>query len=401
MLNASFTAHGLALFLQSGAVAHTIPEEAVQSATHFIATRAGHYASSWGGSIKRTLPDHLPIYVCALVFCIATIAIASAYRVPLPLEAATYFLVLIPKFLLLGLALGAARQLVLLVRAGSHESPTRAIGRWLAKLFFQGDRPGNVFHTLLAFTPLMISFAALKNEVPLIHPFAWDATFMHWDSIIGFGRQPWEVLQTVLGYAPITWLVNLIYDSWFLVMFGCFFWQAFAPSGSRVRAQYLLAFSLSWFLAGNLLAAWLSSAGPCFYGHLFAGIDPYAGQMTYLHEVNQHWPIWSVPIQDSLWHSYVTGSGEISGISAMPSMHVESSALMAFLGWRVSRKLGIALTVYTALIFIGSIHLAWHYATDGIVGIGLAALFWVLAGVMLEWYGHVRAASRLQTASAA
>ena len=32
------------------------------------------------------------------------------------------------------------------------------------------------------------------------------------------------------------------------------------------------------------------------------------------------------------------------------------------------------------MIFLGSIHLAWHYAVDGIVAIAMALIIWRLAG---------------------
>ena len=67
----------------------------------------------------------------------------------------------------------------------------------------------------------------------------------------------------------------------------------------------------------------------------------------------------------------------------MPSMHVATSVLLALFGWRHSRQAGIALTVYAALIMVGSVHLGWHYALDGYVG-GLGALVvWWLVGRLL------------------
>jgi hypothetical protein len=53
---------------------------------------------------------------------------------------------------------------------------------------------------------------------------------------------------------------------------------------------------------------------------------------------------------------------------------------MALWGWRVSRNIGWILSAFAALIVIGSIHLLWHYAVDGIAGAFLATLFWMAAG---------------------
>ena len=336
-----------------------------------------------GLSIVRTFPEHVPVYLCAFVFGAATLAIVALFRVPLELDAGEFFLGVVCKFFALGAGLAALWELASLSRAGFPISPAQTIVIRIHARFFSGERLGNVFHTLVAFTPLMVSFAALKGVIPQVHPFAWDSTFMHWDRAMGLGHMPWQVLQPLLGHPPVTALINLIYDSWFIVMFGGFFWQAFSAKGGELRLQFLLAFSFAWFIAGNILAAIFSSAGPCFYGLLLPhGPDPYGAQMAYLHATALHWPVWSVTLQDLLWHSYVRGDGNLGGISAMPSMHITSSAVLALVAWRTDRRLGIAMWSYTALIVLGSVHLAWHYVSDGIAGLLLAFLFWITAGAL-------------------
>ena len=351
-------------------------------------------SSRIGASIAKTFPEHIPIYVTAALFSAATLVIAWIYRIPLPFDASSAFLELVPKFVAMGVAFSALGQLVAIMRKGGEKHPTLSIARRVAAQFLEGDRPGNAFHALVTMTPLMICFAAMKDDIPRINPFSWDHTFMVWDRIIGFGHQPWELLQPVLGFPFVTFLMNTVYDSWFVIMFGCLFWQAFSARGSVVRMQYLLAFAFSWFIAGNLVATIFSSAGPCFYGNLHLGNDPYAAQMQYLHEVNRHWPIWSVTIQNLLWQSYVTGSGAVSGISAMPSMHVASSALIAATAWRYNKWLGAGVILFTFLIVLGSVHLAWHYAVDSVAGLLLDVLFWWSAGVIARVDARRRQAQR-------
>jgi membrane-associated phospholipid phosphatase len=345
-------------------------------------------------SIRRTFADHIPLYICAVVFSIATICIVLHYHLVLPLDESIEFLILVPKFFVLGFALAALRRLIVMIRTASKERPLVEISRWLCAQILAEDRSGNVFHSLVALMPLTVSFVALKDEIPQINPFSWDQTFLHWDRIIGLGRTPAEILQPILGHPIITSVLNFNYDIWFLVMFGSLLWQAFAAKGGLLRTQFLLGFAFCWFIGGNVLAAVFSSAGPCFYGHLFAH-DPYAAQMAYLRATSVHWPIWSVQVQDMLWQSYATGTGDVTGISAMPSMHVTSSVLIALLGWRTNRWLGAGLWLFTALIAIGSVALGWHYAVDSIAGIVLALVFWYAAGAL------ARAAWRLISAPSA
>jgi hypothetical protein len=100
--------------------------------------------------------------------------------------------------------------------------------------------------------------------------------------------------------------------------------------------------------------------------------------MQYLYRTNETIPIWALDTQQMLWRDYQhsrTGLG--SGISAMPSVHVATATLLALFGWQYSRPYGIALTLFAVIIFIGSIHLGWHYAVDGYAAIlGTLAIWW-------------------------
>jgi len=351
-------------------------------------------------SFVRTFPDHIPLYVCAVVFCGATLALTAFYRIQLEASTGLFFLSMVGQFLVLGFAGLATFEFIQLVRAGFPDRPLGTLLKRIGERLLFQDRPGNILHSLIVLTPLMISFSAVKLQIPKIHPFAWDQTFTHWDRVIGMGRLPWEILQPFLGYPWITAGLNLAYDAWFLLMFGVLFSQAFAARSSALRMQFLLAFSFAWFIAGNILAAIFSSAGPCFYGLLNLGPDPYAAQLAYLHAAAAHWPSWSTEMQDTtvqkiLWTSYVSNSDGLGGISAMPSMHLAASTLLALVAWRINWKLGITFVIFLALIFLGSIHLAWHYAVDGIAGMALAVLFWVAAGAIVRASERYRVDKRI------
>lgn len=337
-------------------------------------------------SIRLRFHDHIPLYACTIVFGTITWVVCSLYGVTLSLDPSIFFLKVVGLFCFAVITACALGKSIVMMRTGSDEAAHIVLGRWFAEKFLTGDRPGNMVHAILALTPLMIGFSAMKDVIPLIHPFSWDQTFMEWGRIIGFGTLPWQWLQPLFGYAPVTAGLNFVYDAWLLVLFVSLFWQAFAARASLSRCQFLLAFAFSWFFAGNVLAVIFSSAGPCFYGYLHPGADPYAAQMAYLNGVNAHWPVWSLNVQQALWLNYTTGAGEISGISAFPSMHVTSTVLIALIGWRTNKRLGAALWVFTGLIVIGSVHLAWHYAADSLGGIALALLFWWCAGfVARKW----------------
>ena len=108
--------------------------------------------------------------------------------------------------------------------------------------------------------------------------------------------------------------------------------------------------------------------------------------MAWLNEVNQNHTIFALTAMNELWKNYETGTGLINGISAMPSMHVGASILFAILGFASGKKwLGYLLSAFAFLIFIGSIHLGWHYAIDGYAGAVVAVVCWWVAGKIVDW----------------
>jgi len=64
----------------------------------------------------------------------------------------------------------------------------------------------------------------------------------------------------------------------------------------------------------------------------------------------------------------------------MPSVHNGLAFLFALAGWKLSRPLGYLFGAYALLIWVGSIHLGWHYGVDGIVAIGLTLGIWRVCG---------------------
>jgi hypothetical protein len=225
------------------------------------------------------------------------------------------------------------------------------------------------------------SFTEIKAAMPLIQPFALDRRLSELDLALHGGIAPWVWLQTVFGHPLLTAVLNLAYHLWFFIMLALMYWLVFSSERAVLRMQFLVSFVLSWALLGNALAVLFSSAGPCYFGYVLDGPNPYAAQMHALYQADHEVPLRALRVQEMLWQDYRAGTS-LSGmaISAMPSMHVASSVLMALAGWRLNRAAGIALTIFAVFIMIGSVHLGWHYAVDGYVGAIGAALLWKLTG---------------------
>lgn len=240
----------------------------------------------------------------------------------------------------------------------------------------------------LLLVPLFaLSFTTFKAAIPRLHPFDWDARLSAIDIALHGGTAPWAWLQPLLGHPLLTGLLNVAYHFWFLLFYALLYWLILDTRRPLLRMQFLLSFTIAWIVLGSVAALLFSSAGPCYYGHFHAS-DPYAPLMAYLHDSNHSIPVWALKVQDMLWQGYQSGGtvGEL-GISAMPSMHVATSVLMALVAWPIRRAAGIALAAFTVLIMLGSVHLGWHYALDGYVGAAGAVLIWQAVGLALRRRG--------------
>lgn len=78
--------------------------------------------------------------------------------------------------------------------------------------------------------------------------------------------------------------------------------------------------------------------------------------------------------------------GLFGGISAMPSMHMAWTYMWAFAAWQINRGLGIVAHFYAVIIWIGSVHLGWHYFVDGLVSLIVVTIIWQLFGRAMGLY---------------
>jgi hypothetical protein len=242
-----------------------------------------------------------------------------------------------------------------------------------------------VLPVLLLMPMFGATFTNLKVLIPALHPFDWDATFAVWDRLLHFGCDPWLLLQPVLGHPFVTSLVNGCYNLWFILAYGVFCWQMATIARPRLRMQYILTFILAWALIGNVMALLLSSAGPVYYGRVTGLADPFVPLMAYLQQASTVSPVPALGIQDLLWRLYETkGLALGGGISAMPSLHVAIAFSFVLLGRAIDRRLAVAFGAFALLIFLGSIHLGWHYAIDGYVAILATWAIWLGVGRLLR-----------------
>jgi hypothetical protein len=223
-------------------------------------------------------------------------------------------------------------------------------------------------------------FSATKTAIPLVHAFTWDARLAAADRFL-LGDDAWRVFQPILGYPIVTSALAYLYHTWIALIYGggvCF---CFLVGDRELRAQYFITRFSVWSVLGLGVAAAFASVGPCFVGPIL-GDHQFDAQLEYLRMANTHHTVLVLPVQQLLLESYrLGGHGLGGGIAAMPSMHVSMTLLTALGAWRLSRVAGAIAYASVAVIFLGSFHLGYHYAVDGLVAIAGTCGLWWLAGI--------------------
>ena len=248
----------------------------------------------------------------------------------------------------------------------------------------------SVLIVVLSYPLVASSLTIIKTLLPDLVPYYLDEMFMKMDLSLHFGVAPWELLQPFLGYTFVTFVINVIYNFWFFMQLIVVMWQIVAFNKPRLRMQFLLSYVLVWMFLGSFMAIALSSAGPCFFGNVTHMPDPFEPLFQYLNQTNNilaeyDLSLWALETQKYLWEHYLDSTvGMGSGISAMPSMHISIAVLLVFLGRCSNRWLYLLFSVHAILIFIGSIHLGWHYAVDGYLAFVATYVVWKVSGYLVR-----------------
>ena len=289
----------------------------------------------------------------------------------------------LPALTLLAITILRFLRLATVVRP---DRPLKALILDVFAFFRDPVRQANGIPVFLITVILMKTFTFYKANIPNVIPFDLDTTFAEWDRMVHFGFQPWELLHAAIGYPPVTLLINVLYNFWFMVMWVVWAAFAFQDGTSNLRSRFLIAFALIWIVGGSLAATVLSSAGPAYFERLGIEPNPYEPLLAYLRDVNAWWPLWALKTQDLLWAAYEGRIDIQLGISAMPSMHNASMLLLALASWQYNKRVGIGMFAMVGIIYIGSIHLGWHYALDAYAGYAVTLVVWWLSGKIANWH---------------
>jgi PAP2 superfamily len=254
-------------------------------------------------------------------------------------------------------------------------------GRWRLDL-----RAGWLLVAMLLSGVTLPLFQLFKQVVLPLRGFPLDPFLASFENQLLFGHDAWQITHALFGGLGATKLFDACYAVWLPMMF------AFPPvivmsiADIRLRARLLACWLASWVFIASL-GAWLfGSAGPIYYNSLvgpnagFAALQKELAIISATAQANGQ-SIAALDFQDMLLRQMKNGDlVSAGGISAMPSMHVAIATLMAIAAFRFAKPLGFIFTTYAILIWIGSIHLGWHYALDGVAGSAMMIGLWLITG---------------------
>lgn len=287
--------------------------------------------------------------------------------------------------------LGGLAVLVVMIREGRKSGPEPFLVKFATNIVrqrWERDRGISFLWPPLLFAMLLASYNAFKQMILPLAGFTWDPALAAADKAFFLGVDPWRVTHAVFDSPRWTVIIDGTYHSWFVPMTLGLMACAWMPRSTfRLRTQYLLSYIGVWVGIGSILAFLMPSAGPCFYEQ-FVGAQPSFNEL--LHRLANAQAVTgsdmtSLSNQAMLAKFFNADQLTVGGgISAMPSVHNALAALFALAAFQLNRVAGWIAAIYATIIWIGSIHLGWHYALDGLVGGALTYAIWLACGRIAE-----------------
>jgi hypothetical protein len=334
--------------------------------------------------LKTSLKEHLLLIVTVCVYSVFLLCVAHVYNVQNGISISLYssdMSEMLVGFIAICLIVDEIK--IMFIDQSGHLC--RNLWLNIKRQYLAKERIIAALPCLL-FLPIFFStFTSFKTILPVVHHYSLDSRLASIDRFLHGGIEPWRLLQPIVGYPLITFLLNFFYDLWFFIMFLLLLWQVFTIKNKFLRMRFLLTFIMSWMIIGTVAATILSSTGPCYYQQIVGSPDPYVQLFDYLHKVDKVFPVWALDTQEMLWKLYTSNTlGLGGGISAMPSMHVSMALLFLLLVWQNGHFVRYMFLIYLIIIQVGSVHLGWHYAIDGYVSIFCTLILWIFIGWLLR-----------------
>jgi hypothetical protein len=328
-------------------------------------------ATSGAGPLRVSVPVHAlasgwPARCLALTIAYVALGYAIASAAGLPLHWPTAYLFAQAKWIFFLAYTPLAIGYLLAASGQTRPAWTALRGFLLSPRFFL-----EFAAAMVAVHATIMVFVNLKQYIPAVNERLYDSPLWRLDAWLHLGIEP-AVAATELAAETglLPWL-DRAYVLYYPAQLAVPLLFLLAARLRPLRGRFFFAYCVIWMLGGLMYFAW-PSLGPVYYRpSRFVWLDqaPYAQFL-----------------QDLLMRDYVRFRTDpayytvklYQGVAALPSLHVGVLALFAIAAWPW-RPIAIALWTLTAITFLGSMALGWHYAVDGYAGAALAWFAWWLA----------------------
>lgn len=252
------------------------------------------------------------------------------------------------------------------------------------------DRGLSLWQPLLTFILIMTTLTFFKQAVLPGAGFRYGPWFADADRAL-FGTDPWRITHRVFSSPWSTQALDLAYHAWFAPMTLGIAFCVFAKPGSILAWRYMVSYCFLWIVLGSCMAYAFPAAGPVYFANFQLETERFAELSHILMSEDATLRMQGADGLSALGyqhhlllnfqHGMIVFGG---GISAMPSLHNAMAVLFACVAWPLSRSLGRIMTGYAVIVWIGSIHLGWHYAVDGLVSCAATIGLWSLSGIIAK-----------------
>ena len=240
---------------------------------------------------------------------------------------------------------------------------------------------------LLISTLSFLTLSIAKSLIVHSGGYHFDQIFSEWDFVLHGDHYPQDLLAPLVESLGLIKILNFCYYFWFGVLMMCIWCAAYLKQDKRLQIQFWWSLVIIVLVLGVFMAHGLASVGPIYFADFYKDrVQPYEDYLTHLHHIDQtQVQLQSFQVSDLLLtFAHDRTIVDLNGISAMPSLHVALACLFFLYLRKFNKILGYVAFLFLALIQMGSVYFAWHYAIDGYVGIAGATLIWIGIGYALR-----------------
>ncbi len=232
---------------------------------------------------------------------------------------------------------------------------------------------------LLAYGAILVVHFNIKLWVTEINPASWDQAYLGIDQALS------PLVSATFGIrSAFGWLgsaLDLLYLFAFLAMFGCSIIVHSSRSFIVFRKVVLTAMLVH--VLGGLSYLIAPALGPFLYEAGANALE--TKRQVYMLAAHKE-----ALAGGTLWLSANGAQYLATGLAAMPSLHVASSAVFVYYAWRYERRLCWLYVPLFLFIMNEAVATRWHYLIDIVAGIGLTALaVFVVEYFFFKWLTDV------------